>query len=61
MSQPVMLCLTSLCYRGVLIGEHSKTEENTVVVTALKVFRRLTKQKGNSNCVGGKSFTLNIV
>ena len=30
MSQPVMLCLTSLCCRGVLIGEHSKTEENTV-------------------------------
>jgi len=55
--------LTSQCEEvmGVLIGRDSSTEENTVVVTATKIFRRITKQKdrveiGNDDMVDAMDY-----
>lgn len=33
-------------YRGLLIGNKSETEENTLIISAMKISKRITKQKG---------------
>ena len=32
--------------RGLLIGNKSETEENTLIISAMKISKRITKQKG---------------
>ena len=41
------LTLTLIGSRGLLIGEKSDSNEGTLILTAMKISRRITKQKGD--------------